>query len=954
MKSFNNNVKYLMEKELNPDFDVANPHSGAGNKYYSPDEDYVVKRDPLEPRVTAINHATYKANLSDCWFQESDMSRPKGSMLTYGLPGVGKSFSVKELIHEIAPTVPQAGNPGEMRIPVLFNEAESDVQNDVLKNPGKYFTLIDVRVAALEPADFIGVPKFQDKGNGNSSISQKRNEEKQSDQKLDFLVTSKYKWAYLATHPDTAGYLFFDEINQGDPDVLNAMYGVILERVIFDRKIPNQVAIVAAGNLDVHDPIADNEPLNKALLRRFRGVASLTVSADEWLAWAESKHIHPSIIAFINSNKSSHFHSMSGDMDTTNNRFADPDSITNLSKFMYRAEDKLGEGVLDDPGQLYKEYDRVARSILGGSWANDFMTFLVNSSKIENFVNPKGKCASEKWSNINTAHQIAHRVILTDPSLKNPDSKALISGLINYLTAVDKDERAKFKNLMFADKNEDIADGYTALRVRMKAIHDDPTNKVDPKHTIAAMEQALGDTYNSEFSQYSNSKESTNLLSVNHESLYASLDYAWDTGESLLVYGDPGIGKSWAVRKFGMSKAEEAGLPFADIFKLKSEQLNQVIANPNDYFIYLEVSVAQMAPADFMGIPDVMDNDDEFLHTKKFLWVWLATRPGVTGILFFDEINQADPQVLKAMYSIVNADDKFIFDSKISPNIVVIGAGNLASQESDTAQKSDLSLALTRRFKAGSVVLEMDGEEWLEWAHKQKGTENEIHPLILQYLMAQTDPDKFIFSRTDGYNTPDVNPDTLLAVSKKFRDADAMAAKQEAEGVPWENIVKEYRDRVHRIAESGFHPDYAQDFITFYYKMFAIDWDEIVANKGIFRDAKALRGNSSGKSILSMIWAWLPRKIETIKTIMASDPEMKLAKTRQRVEEILDLLLYYDDNYRSTFFAAFNRALSKEDRIKFFMTYIAKNPHISEELKAKANKIFLKTMDQYQQAVGGK
>jgi len=58
--------------------------------------------------------------------------------------------------------------------------------------------------------------------------------------------------------------LFFDEINQGSRDIINAMYAVILDSVIFDKKIASGVAIVAAGNLIQHDPISANEPLPKA------------------------------------------------------------------------------------------------------------------------------------------------------------------------------------------------------------------------------------------------------------------------------------------------------------------------------------------------------------------------------------------------------------------------------------------------------------------------------------------------------------------------------------------------------------------------------------------------------------------------------------------------------------------------------------------------------------------
>ncbi len=979
MNIFNEEIRKLYEANDLEGFDPV-PGKGQGGVggwkdvgMYRPQGMGTTATDPDAPGLPAINHATYKFLVEESYGveeTEAELGTSKKPLLVLGRPGVGKSFVVRDVLEDMASKYPKAGNPEEMREPVVFNQLDVDKQQAVLNTPGDYFILIDVRTSQLESVDFIGIPKFNTE-TGQIEANQRKDVKSLYDQGFtpdeiqavlskntqEYLRTAKYKWAYLSTHPDSRGYLFFDEINQGTPDVINAMYAVVLDRVIFDKKISDGVAIVAAGNLQEHDPASQNRPMPKALIRRFQqGVASLVIDPDDWLSWAISKNIHPTIIAFVSSNKAQNFYHRF-DADSQNNRFADPDSITNLSKFLYNAERRFFSQDVDarNYADLVREYDRIARAIVGSQWAANFVKF-VTELKSDKFISPRKLGAGQRWKNINTAQTLTMMLVTTDPQLKKPQSQALASAILNWRDKTEADDRQTANNVIGAHQIEGLTNELVIFKESLKTFSKSD-KRLSDEQISQAVEQAVGGEYQSEFTTYANSDETTNLLAVNHASYLKTLEHAWDTKESLLVYGDPGIGKSWAVKKFAQQKAEELDLPFADVSSMPKDELSKVASNSNGYFLFMDVRVAQMTTADFIGIPNVFDAEKEYLETKPYLWVWLATRPNVVGILFFDEMNQASKQVLKAMYSVVNADDKFIFDRKISKDILVIGAGNLKSQENAAAVKTQLPIALTRRFKAGTVVLELDPEEWIDWALNQTGTPNEIHPILLSFIMSRPHPKAYIFYKEGDYDySQDVTPDTLRALSQNIRQSEQKMKQALQSGSIDENQAKQmFTKDVQTHVRANTPPNYANELLDFLYKIVNINWDQIVANKEMFRDPQALRRQGEeGKSMLATIFAWLPYKIEVLKTIIARDPEMQSPITRQRVKEIIDLMGIYHNNYRSAFFSFMKRLIGDTAIKDFMIKYVANNPHLDAETKNKAKEIFISTATRTQQALGGK
>ncbi|NBP04229.1 MAG: AAA family ATPase, partial [Proteobacteria bacterium] len=199
----------------------------------------------------------------------------------------------------------------------------------------------------------------------------------------------------------------------------------------------------------------------------------------------------------------------------------------------------------------------------------------------------------------------------------------------------------------------------------------------------------------------------TDLPVFNYKTLGLYLEFAYESKEALLIYGEPGLGKSTIVANFARNAAQSKGREYVFWNKAEPDKQMEVLDNPGKYFVLVDVRTAQLEPADLTGIPDIYSKT-QYLQTRQPKWIWLVSRPDADGILFLDEINQGSPQVLKALFEVVL--DRSAGGTYFSKNLAVIGAGNLDMEHGN----EPIPPALTNRFTAG--VLVADPESWLKWA----------------------------------------------------------------------------------------------------------------------------------------------------------------------------------------------------------------------------------------------
>ena len=147
-------------------------------------------------------------------------------------------------------------------------------------DPQKY----DLRVkhlSRMDATDWSGIPK-----------------QGENQKFTEFLPISIFK-------PAEAGkriVLFFDELNTATPQVLNAALDVILEKKGEgeNAKLPQNTIILAAGNLGEEDGTMV-EKLSSAVKTRMIQVR-MKAEPKQWVEWAKSKSLHPSVIRFIEQN----------------------------------------------------------------------------------------------------------------------------------------------------------------------------------------------------------------------------------------------------------------------------------------------------------------------------------------------------------------------------------------------------------------------------------------------------------------------------------------------------------------------------------------------------------------------------------------------------------------------------------------------------------------------------
>ena len=192
---------------------------------------------------------------------------------------------------------------------------------------------------------------------------------------------------------------------------------------------------------------------------------------------------------------------------------------------------------------------------------------------------------------------------------------------------------------------------------------------------------------------------------------------------SVMLWGQPGVGKSAAIKQIGENIAQKTG---------KTVNIT-------------DVRLLLFNPIDLRGIPVPDEEEGEKVaRWLKPLIFKLNPSEDVVNILFLDEISAAPQSVQAAAYQITL--DKKVGEHKLPNNTIVIAAGNRVSDHS-VAYK--MPKALSNRLLHFDVSYDFDN--WKDWALK-----NNIHPLVLGFLSFREDYLNTFDSSNDAlaYATP--------------------------------------------------------------------------------------------------------------------------------------------------------------------------------------------------------
>ena len=153
--------------------------------------------------------------------------------------------------------------------------------------------LIDIRLPLMEPTDVRGIPYLADVKTYDKDGKLLRDE-------TGVPITEKeFRWSTpsdLPTDQASRALIFYDELSAAPPSVQAATYQMILNRRIGTYQLPDECAIVAAGNRVKDQGVAYKMP--SPLRNRFSH-ATLEVSMEDWKQWALKNRIHKDVIGYI-------------------------------------------------------------------------------------------------------------------------------------------------------------------------------------------------------------------------------------------------------------------------------------------------------------------------------------------------------------------------------------------------------------------------------------------------------------------------------------------------------------------------------------------------------------------------------------------------------------------------------------------------------------------------------
>jgi len=203
---------------------------------------------------------------------------------------------------------------------------------------------------------------------------------------------------------------------------------------------------------------------------------------------------------------------------------------------------------------------------------------------------------------------------------------------------------------------------------------------------------------------------------------------------SLLFVGEPGVGKSETARSVAMSLAGDLGLEFLEFTGINT--LRRVVEKPYGYFVYVDLRLTSMEPADITGIPRSLailtrrergGRESQLLEELRRIlgsarasdyvpFAWALVLKLTPGILNLEELSNVQREdMMSAVYQL--ALDKRAGELYFSKGTLVIALGNPRGWSSIARE---LPTPLLNRFLAFEVA-PPSIEDWIDYMDRVYG-----------------------------------------------------------------------------------------------------------------------------------------------------------------------------------------------------------------------------------------
>ncbi len=244
------------------------------------------------------------------------------------------------------------GKPGIGKSETVFQFAE-----ELSKNTGKEYQIIDFRASQIESSDLKGIPRVIDVTN-KAGVESKI---------LSWITPEDLPTENNPLFEGTQGILFLDEVNRARPEVGSALFQLVNDRKIGKHKILDSWFIIAAGNLGYEDN-TDVTELDSAFKNRFAHFF-VRYTTEEWLTWAKEHNVHEDIIGYIRTRNEDLY--IRNEADNTLIELVTPRSWVKFSKI-------LQQNPNDEPADI----NRLLGFSLLGSASAQFGIYLDNKNRV--------------------------------------------------------------------------------------------------------------------------------------------------------------------------------------------------------------------------------------------------------------------------------------------------------------------------------------------------------------------------------------------------------------------------------------------------------------------------------------------------------------------------------------------------------------------------------------------
>lgn len=434
--------------------------------------------------------------------------------------------------------------------------------------------------------------------------------------------------------------------------------------------------------------------------------------------------------------------------------------------------------------------------------------------------------------------------------------------------------------------------------------------------------------------------ELTDIRQWDYEMFKRAIMDAYRSKKPLLVYGDPGIGKSAIAINTSKQIASRMGIKsdhFVNWSQAPRELKEQIINEEGEgWFILIDVRPIGFDTSTIQGIPDFSSDDKKdikWLETRQERWIYIMSMPKSNGILFLDEVNQANEDVQKTLFSVLL--DRTAYETALNRSWGIVAAGNMGT----VFGSHDLTPALISRFSRMGILVAKPAQ-WIKYA-REEGVDKRILSFIMSGMgdSDETNCEYFYKPASDQYSqwvTPrhlEMLSDDIKEVEKIYKDYHKRHGS--LEGVEAETDFANINDKIYEMAADMLGIAWANKFKEFINNISFFEdvdnWDAVIKDPKKYTDKTKVSTNLR----YALGCVVLVNKIIWLTNHDLGWPNVTNKSALKYIGDLTKILNAFDDEWFALIIAALNKE-NREASIKFLNAALTSNYTSTEKEKMKS------------------